>query len=152
MNATYKHTNIVARDWERLAGFYEQAFGCVRVLPIRDLSGSWLEKGTGVRDARIRGVHLLLPGCGKNGPTLEIFQYSENQAKSSPIANREGVRHLAFEVDDVETAVDIIKKLGGGVLGEVVSHEVEGVGRILFAYATDPEDNIIELQNWQQTS
>jgi predicted enzyme related to lactoylglutathione lyase len=39
MKAQYKHTNIIAKDWERLAKFYEDAFGCVRVPPERHLSG-----------------------------------------------------------------------------------------------------------------
>jgi len=39
MKAPYKHTNIIAKDWERLAKFYEDAFGCVRVPPERHLSG-----------------------------------------------------------------------------------------------------------------
>ena len=77
MEITYKHTNIIARDWKTLAVFYEKVFGCVRVPPERNLSGEWLEKGTGVPGARLTGVHLRLPGHGEDGPTLEMFQYSE---------------------------------------------------------------------------
>ena len=35
MKAKYKHTNIVARDWQKLAEFYEDVFGCARLLPER---------------------------------------------------------------------------------------------------------------------
>jgi predicted enzyme related to lactoylglutathione lyase len=38
MRAKYKHTNIIARDWQKLAEFYEKAFGCVWVPPQRNLS------------------------------------------------------------------------------------------------------------------
>jgi hypothetical protein len=34
------------------------------------------------------------------------------------------------------------------MLGEIVSVEVAGAGWITFAYATDPEGNLIELQRW----
>ncbi len=48
MKAKYKHTNIIAGDWQKLAEFYEEVFGCQRVEPERHLSGRWLEQGTGV--------------------------------------------------------------------------------------------------------
>ena len=46
--ARYSHTNIVARDWRALAGFYESVFGCMPVPPERDYSGPVLEAGTGI--------------------------------------------------------------------------------------------------------
>ncbi|UCH90251.1 MAG: VOC family protein [Thermoplasmata archaeon] len=149
MKARYKHTNIIARDWRSLAQFYEEVFGCVRVPPERHLSGAWLEKGTGVTGAEFSGVHLMLPGQGDNGPTLEIYQYSQNKAKPVPSANREGFAHVAFEVDNVGEALAEVRKHGGGAVGDVTSHEVEGVGILSFVYATDPEGNIIELQSWE---
>ena len=71
----YVHTNIIARDWKLLADFYIKVFECKPVLPERDIKGDWLEKGTGVKNASLRGIHLLLPGFDNDGPTLEIFQY-----------------------------------------------------------------------------
>jgi hypothetical protein len=43
MRAKYVHTNLIAKDWKKLATFYERLFGCVPVPPERDLSGQWLE-------------------------------------------------------------------------------------------------------------
>jgi len=149
MGTKYKHTNLIARDWEKLARFYETVFGCVRLPPERHLSGTWLEKGTGVPHARLSGVHLRLPGYGEGGPTLEIFQYAQNEPKLTSEANREGFGHVAFEVDDVKETLAMVRRHGGGVVGEVVTHEVEGVGLLVFVYATDPEGNFIELQSWQ---
>jgi predicted enzyme related to lactoylglutathione lyase len=149
MKATYKHTNIIARDWNRLATFYEKVFGCVRIPPERHLSGTWLEKGTGVNDARFSGVHLALPGWQGAGPTLEIYQYARNEEKPSPAANREGFGHIAFEVEDVSAALAAVRRHGGGAIGDVVSQEVSGVGLLTFVYATDPEGNIVELQSWR---
>ncbi len=77
MKAIYRHTNIISKDWKKLVQFYEKVFGCIRVSPERNLSGKWLEKGTGVVGAELSGVQLRLPGHGDTGPTLEIFQYSK---------------------------------------------------------------------------
>jgi predicted enzyme related to lactoylglutathione lyase len=150
VNARYKHTNIVARDWQGLAQFYEDVFGCVRVPPKRDLSGTWLEKGTGVKGAELSGVHLRLPGCGDDAPTLEVYQYAENEPKLPPAANREGLAHIAFQVDDVEESMAEVLANGGSKVGDIASSQIAGVGILTFVYLADPEGNIIELQAWKR--
>jgi catechol 2,3-dioxygenase-like lactoylglutathione lyase family enzyme len=149
MKAKYKHTNIVSSNWQSLSRFYQEVFGCIPVPPERDLSGDWLDKGTGIKSAQLAGIHLRLPGHGDNGPTLEIYQYSKNLAKSSPAANREGFGHIAFEVDDVHKATQDVLQHGGTKVGEIASAEVQGVGLLTFIYLADPEGNIIELQAWK---
>lgn len=149
MKAEYRHTNIIARDWQALAAFYEEVFGCTRAGPERDVSGPWLERGTGVRGAELKGAHLLLPGYGEDGPTLEIYEYSESAPRPEPAANREGIAHIAFEVDDIEAAVALVLERGGRKLGEPTRAEVDGVGAFTFVYVTDPEGNIVELQSRQ---
>ena len=67
ISAKYVHTNLVAKDWQALASFYQQLFGCNPVPPERDLSGEMLDAGTGLSGAHLRGVHLRLPGYGENG-------------------------------------------------------------------------------------
>ncbi len=149
LKAKYVHTNIVARDWKKLSRFYEQVLGCIPVLPERHLSGEWLEKGTAVPNARIDGIHLRLPGYGEKGPTLEIFQYNPILHSQVTAANQAGFGHIAFSVEDVVTAQKATIRAGGRTVGEVVSLEVPGAGCVTFVYVTDPEGNIIELQQWQ---
>jgi lactoylglutathione lyase len=104
----YVHTNIIAKNLKLLSEFYIKVFDCKPVLPERDINGDWLEKGTGVKNASLHGIHLLLPGFDNDGPTLEIFQYHENENKPNPVANREGFGHIAFLVPDVD---DILNKM-----------------------------------------
>jgi catechol 2,3-dioxygenase-like lactoylglutathione lyase family enzyme len=142
----YAHTNIVAQDWRSLTDFYIQVFGCTPVPPERDLSGEWLERATGIEGARIRGIHLRLPGHGENGPTLELFQYDADHEHPMPLASRPGLGHIAFAVEDVAAVKVAVLEAGGGAVGEVVSVEIPGAGDIEFAYLKDPEGNIIEIQ------
>jgi predicted enzyme related to lactoylglutathione lyase len=148
INAKYTHTNLVARDWKELARFYEGVFGCLPVPPERDLAGKWLEEATGIPNAHLRGMHLRLPGYGPDGPTLEIFQYNLQAEGLVPAPNRPGLAHLAFAVDNVESALATVLAAGGGVIGKTVSLTVPGAGTVEIVYATDPEGNIIELQKW----
>jgi predicted enzyme related to lactoylglutathione lyase len=148
MRARYTHTNLIAHDWRRLAAFYQQVFGCVPVPPERHLNGAWLAAATGVAQAEIHGQHLRLPGHGETGPTLEIFEYNQLTAGSVPSVNRPGLAHLAFAVEDVEAMRAVVLAAGGGAVGEVVTTDIPEAGRITFAYVSDPEGNVVELQRW----
>jgi predicted enzyme related to lactoylglutathione lyase len=148
MGIRYAHTNIICDDWRKLAAFYESVFECTFVPPERDQSGQWLADGTGVKDAHLNGVHMRLPGHGENGPTLEIYSYRRMENNLAPAANRKGLGHLAFSVDDVPGTAQKVITGGGAMLGDVITREIPGAGRITFAYVTDPEGNIIEVQRW----
>lgn len=149
MPTRYAHTNIISAEWRTLAAFYQTVFDCVPVPPERDQSGDWISTATGVPNAHLRGMHLRLPGFGDDGPTLEIFSYDEMIDKPQPpAANRQGFGHLAFAVDDVRETIEQVLAHGGGMLGSVVEREIKGVGPLTFAYVTDPEGNIIEVQKW----
>jgi glyoxylase I family protein len=144
----YAHTNLVARDWRRLARFYTEVFGCEPVPPERDAQGPWLDRATGLRGARLRGVHLRLPGHGPEGPTLEIFSYDEPASQTEPTANRLGFGHIAFQVEDVAATLDSLLAAGGKRLGEIADTDIPGAGRLRLVYARDPEGNVLELQAW----
>jgi len=147
--ATYAHTNIVARDWQTLARFYETVFGCESLPPERHYEGDWVRDVTGLTgELRIDGIHLRLPGHGPKGPTLEIFQYNEAAENLPPAANRLGFAHLAFHVPDVDAAREAVLEAGGKDLGKVHRMDVPGAGHITLVYLTDPEGNIVELQTW----
>ncbi len=145
----FGHVNVIAQDWRRLQAFYEQVFGCTPVPPERNLTEPWVEEVTGVPGARIRGVHLRLPGHGDTGPTLEILQYAEMEPRPITAANRPGFAHIAFAVGDIDAVLSALLAAGGGTTGGLVSAEIPGAGKLRLVYATDPEGNIVELQQWQ---
>lgn len=149
MKVKFSHTNIISKDWQKLAQFYIDVFGCQPVYPERDLKGEWIDRVTGIQDVRIRGIHLRLPGYA-DGPTLEIFQYNRtNESSEAPAINKEGFSHIAFLVEDVRYFYDRLLANGGSTLGELLEKEMEGVGVLTVVYARDPEGNIIEIQSWK---
>jgi predicted enzyme related to lactoylglutathione lyase len=141
--------NLVAEDWRRLVAFYVTVFGCTVVPPERDYAGADLERGTGVAGAALRGAHLRLPGLGPDGPTLEIYEYAHSEARPpGPAANRLGLGHIAFGVDDVETARAAVLGSGGKAVGDVVTLTTADARRVTWCYVSDPEGNLVELQSW----
>lgn len=146
----YTHTNIVANDWKKLSTFYIEVFGCVVKPPERNLSGDWLDRATGLKNAKLRGVHLILPGHGDEGPTLEIFTYTDMENRPLLEANHTGFTHIAFEVDDVRNTLNQALAKGATKLGEVTDKVTEGVGTLTFIYFRDPEGNIVEILSWEK--
>jgi predicted enzyme related to lactoylglutathione lyase len=121
--ARYVHTNLIARDWRRLAAFYESVFGCVPLPPERDYSGPVFDAGTGVKGARL-----------EDGP--------------APAVNRPGFSHIAFAVDSVEDARTECLAAGGTAVGDVVTLTTMAGSKVTWCYLADPEGNIVELQRW----
>ncbi|HET7028882.1 MAG TPA: VOC family protein [Candidatus Limnocylindrales bacterium] len=146
--ARFGHVNVIARDWRMLARWYEAVLGCLPVPPERDYAGPDLERGTGVPGATLRGVHLRLPGLGPDGPTLEVYEYGSMPDALPAVANRPGFAHLAFAVPSVTAARATILAAGGASVGEVVTLRTADGRFVTWAYVTDPEGNILELQSW----
>lgn len=146
----YVHTNLIAKDWRKLAEFYIAVFDCKPTYPERDLSGEWIDKITNIPNVRIQGIHLALPGY-EDGPTLEIFEYQPSSLRNQMNRiNNQGFRHIAFHVDSVEDILGRLIEHGGKQLGEIIKKEYEGIGILTVVYAEDPEGNFIEIQNWSR--
>ncbi|HWQ96959.1 MAG TPA: VOC family protein [Clostridia bacterium] len=145
----YSHTNLIALDVPNMIAFYRDVLGCRSIGQTRDLSGSWVDRLTGIPGAHIFGEHLALPGYDDGGPTLEIFGYDGVIPHAAPGVNASGFTHLAFAVENVAAMLAQVLLHGGGQIGELVETQYAD-GRVLtVVYATDPEGNIIELQSWR---
>lgn len=147
-SAKYVHTNLIAKDWRKLADFYIKVFGCIPILPERNFSGETLEKGTSIKGSTLTGVHLKLPGFKIDAPTLEIFSYSLMEEKLKTAVNRPGFGHIAFAVDNIEKAREEVINNGGSKVGEIVTLELSNKTKVIWVYVTDPEGNILELQKY----
>jgi catechol 2,3-dioxygenase-like lactoylglutathione lyase family enzyme len=151
IDARFGHVNVIAADWRALADFYIRVFGCEIVPPERNYAGADLAAGTGVAGAALTGAHLRLPGLGATGPTLEIYQYASMPPRAGTAANRPGFQHIAFVVPSVASARETILGEGGRAVGAVVTLQTADGRYVTWAYVTDPEGNIIELQSWSDT-
>jgi predicted enzyme related to lactoylglutathione lyase len=145
----YIHTNLTVENLEAISSFYQKVFGCIPLRKPDDLSGQWVEDITGVKNAAIRYVHLVLPGYGEYGPELELIQYQNKLAHPEKISNCSGYGHLAFSVENVQETLNKIISEGGSSIGKVVTTQVPNRGLLTEVYATDPEGNIIELQHYE---
>jgi catechol 2,3-dioxygenase-like lactoylglutathione lyase family enzyme len=145
MPTSYSHTNIVARDPDRLARFYTEVFDCPRVAE-RNWTGDWLGRGMGRPGTALQVIHVRLPVASGTGPTIEIFRMPDLQPGERPTQDRPGLMHIAFFVDDIRYTLEQLLARGGAALGEISSVDIPGGDSVEFVYARDPEGNIVELQ------
>lgn len=134
---------MVARDADKLAGFYKKMFGCKGRRPPRTLSGEKVSRGNGLPNSEIYSVWLTLPGV--DGPFLEILEYSNTLDRPAPSVNEPGYGHISFEVEDIRAMFSSVIQAGGRPLGDITdlgSTEAP----FLVVYMRDPEGNVIELE------
>lgn len=139
----FVHVSIVARDTDRLAGFYKAVFGCEDMVERWHMSGKRVSKGIGLPNAEIYAAWLSLPGS--DGPFLEIFQYKQFHDRPTPPVNQPGYGHIAFAVADIRVTYDAVLAAGGSSLGEITDLGAPEAP-ILCVYMRDPEGNVIELE------
>lgn len=118
------HIAIICSDYERSKMFYTEVLGfTVQAETHRVARGSWK------LDLALNGQYII-----------ELFSFPDPPPRvSSPEAR--GLRHLAFEVDNVEKAVTVL--LEKGVVPEPVRVD-EFTGK-KFTFFTDPDGLPLEL-------
>ncbi|WP_213953765.1 VOC family protein [Variovorax sp. dw_954] len=114
----HDHTGITVPDLEAAIRFFVDVVGCELITtfgPFRDDSGSFMADTLNVHPrAVIEQIALLRCGMGSN---IELFQYSApDQRNDIPKNSDIGGHHLAFYVDDIDTAVAYLKAQGVRVL------------------------------------
>ena len=152
MLACIDHINLVVRDLDLMSRFYIQVMG-LKVTKRVTISGPWIERIVGLTDVEAEVLYLE---AGR-GPRLELIRYAR-PAGVRPIelerANTEGLRHLAFRVEDIDAAAAKIQAAGFELLSpiqQVPGKQVTYAGgvRKRLVYFHDPERNLIELCEYQ---
>lgn len=145
------HVNIVVQDLPRMTAFYRDALGLEVVREVT-ISGDWIEAITLLPDVEADVVYLQPP----SGPPLELIAYrspegSRPEGLEKP--NTIGLRHLAFLVDDLEAAVELVRNAGGELLAPVqtvpTTQAEFGTRQKWIVYCRDPEGNLLEFCDYR---
>lgn len=145
------HINLVVADLERAAHFYETVFGFRRGFSAQ-LEGAWIETVTGLEGARAECLFLESPN---GGTRIELIRYDAPVNEFSPgvsTPNQLGLRHLAFEVADVDATLNQVRELGLRPISEPVEvpFRVADLGAKRLAYFHDFDGTIVEVAAYQK--
>ena len=150
---TLNHLNIVVQNMERSVAFYVNILG-MRVTFDIILEGEWIETIVGLSGARAKCVFLVPSGGATNGGRLELLKYLTPEGVGFPqnsLANTIGLRHLAFEVDDIFVWHDKLVKQGIAFISPPISvpFSLAGMQKRL-CYLHDPDGVIIEICDYRK--
>ena len=138
------HINIVVRDLERTAAFF-RVLGFSASEPA-ELSGEWISAVVGLKEVRARYCVLRHPG---SATTIELLSYQhpppEPPSACIADANRVGLRHIAFEVEDIESEMQRLRQAGAEFLSG--AHVYPQTGKKL-VYFRGPEGILLELAQY----
>ena len=137
--AGFHHAGIVVPDLDEAVRFYSALAGYEKIRESRWDRTSVFNQIIGMTGSSARF-------CMLKGPYgyLELFEYEQPQSTATPAslnANDYGIRHLCFQVEDVEEALAQVIELGGSKMNEPVTNELG----ITCVYCRDPFGNLLEL-------
>jgi catechol 2,3-dioxygenase-like lactoylglutathione lyase family enzyme len=136
----FDHVGITVADLDTAMAFFVGLGLEVQGSPMV-VEGEFLDTVIGIPGSRTRIVMLQAPD---GGTTLELSSFVRpDPVPGSPdaMANELGLRNVAFEVDDLQAAVDGLAADGYGLVGAI--GEYEQAWRM--AYVRGPEGIIVSL-------
>ena len=104
-------------------------------------SGEWIDQIIGLDDVTVETVMARAPDGRDMFEVVRFRSPSAGAREPAPAANRPGLRHVAFKVDDVRGVVDRVREAGWDTVGEIVEYE----NMFLLCYVRGPEGLIVEL-------
>jgi catechol 2,3-dioxygenase-like lactoylglutathione lyase family enzyme len=105
------------------------------------VEGQFLDTVIGIPDSRTEIVTLQPPDGGTRLELSSFVRPDHLPGSPAAMANELGLRNVAFEVDDVQAAVDRLAADGYGLVGGIGQYE--DVWRM--AYVRGPEGIIVSL-------
>ncbi len=144
------HVNIVVSNLETSINFYAHVLQLERGFE-RTLEGAWIETLTGISGVRAHCAFMENP---RGGARLELLQFL---APESEICARHGwpttlgVRHIAWNVDDIEALLQRLAAVGGVALSAPVEvpFAVGSLGRKKLCYFRDPDGVLLEAAAYE---
>lgn len=135
------HVSIATSDLDRMLGFYRDLLGlAVRKQAVAEATSTAFQNVVGMKDATYKGAWLRAGNV-----EIEFFEYTNPVGR--PVERRPacdaGIRHICFDVTDIQTEHARLVAAGVEFLSEP---QHLGAADVWAVYARDPEGNIVELQ------
>jgi catechol 2,3-dioxygenase-like lactoylglutathione lyase family enzyme len=131
------HIGMVVNDLDAAEAFFvELGF---TVMGKTTVEGELVDRVIGLKDVRSDIVMLQAPDGQVN---IELSKFHQPEAVGGPApSNTLGLRHIAFQVEDLDGIVDTLKGKGTELVGEIQTYEKSWK----LCYVHGPEGILIEL-------
>ncbi|MBI0579998.1 VOC family protein [Neobacillus cucumis] len=106
-----------------------------------ELDGEQLDRIVGLKDVKTACVGLGMPDGQAWIELVKFYSPSDEKDIQQPFANTLGIRHICFNVEDIEAIVAKLKKKGTEIFSEIQQYEES----YKLCYVRGPEGIILEL-------
>lgn len=135
----FVHVGLVVEDLDEMVRFLALlGFDCGEP---GASSGEWIDRIVGLENVAVEVVMARTLDGSDMFEVVRFLSPSAGAQEQAPAANRPGLRHIAFTVDDVRGLVDRVRDAGWDTVGEIVDYE----NMFLLCYVRGPEGLIVEL-------
>ena len=136
---SFVHVGLVVEDLDETVRFLALlGFDCGEP---GTFSGEWIDRIIGLENVTVETVMARAPDGSDVFEVVRFQSPSAGAHEPAHAANRPGLRHIAFKVDDVRGVVDRVREAGWDTIGEIVDYE----NIYLLCYVRGPEGLIVEL-------
>ncbi len=136
----FDHVGITVADLDTVTAFFV-ALGLEVEGTRMAVEGAFLDTVIGIPDSRTEIVMLRPPDGGTRLELSSFVRPDHEPGSSAAMANELGLRNVAFEVDDLQAAIDRLATDGYGLVGGIGQYE--HIWRM--AYVRGPEGIIVSL-------
>ena len=136
----FDHIGITVADLDTVTAFFV-GLGLEVEGDRMTVDGEFLDTVIGIPDSRTQIVMLQPPDGGTRLELSSFVRPDHEPGSPHAMANELGLRNIAFEVDDLDAAVDRLAADGYGLVGGIGQHE--HIWRM--AYVRGPEGIIVSL-------
>lgn len=133
------HVGINVQDLSAAVAFFQELG--LEVQGQMDMEGEFVESIIGLRGVKDTIVMLGIPGGPSVVELVKFMTPVDANGLQPSYANTLGIRHLCFNVDDVEDAVARLQKRGAELVGGIRTYE----NIYKLCYIRGPEGILLEL-------
>ncbi|MFD0824669.1 VOC family protein [Neobacillus sp. M.A.Huq-85] len=133
------HVSINVNDLSEVKAFFLDLG--LEVKAEWELDGEQLDRIVGLKDVKTACVGLGVPDGQAWIELVKFYTPSDEKDIQQPFANTLGIRHICFNVEDIEAIVAKLKKKGTEIFSEIQQYEES----YKLCYVRGPEGIILEL-------
>ncbi len=133
------HVGIVVDDLGAATAFFVELG--LRLQGEAPVEGGWVDRVVGLEGVRAEIAMLETPDGHGRVELAKFHAPSSQDGERDAPANTPGIRHITFEVDDIDAVVAGLKARGTELVGELERYE----DSYRLCYVRGPEGIIVEL-------
>ena len=138
------HINISVSDIEETKVFFTDLLD-FKVEKEGYLEGNWMDRTVGLENVKAKYAKLIIPGTETSIELIQYYNPAGGKDEYTGKANRIGFRHIALEVENIESVYNRLREAGVKLFSDIQTYNTKKK----LCYFCGPDDIILELAEYE---